>query len=116
MTDTLDDLETKIIGRPIHVDRSSTVELATMVLRYAGTAGTFFVALVGFLKAHDLAGLFNFLQTESVLPALSAIAALGFLGWGAVRTVLNKKRLVTVALAAPDAVAIVSPAPSEPKP
>lgn len=108
MTDKLDDIETAIVGKPIIVNPGSTLELVTMVLRYLGTAGSAFIAIVGFIRGHDLAGLFTYLQGDTVLPAMSAVATLGFMAWAAIRIVLNKRKLVKAANAAPDSVAVVT--------
>jgi hypothetical protein len=107
MTDALTDAETAILGKPIVVNPSSALDLVTMVLRYVGTAGSAFVAIVGYIRGHDLAGLFTYLQGDTVLPALGAVATLGFMAWGGAAVLIARRKLVIVANAAPDAVAVV---------
>jgi len=108
MTGTLEEIETAVVGRPIVVNPSSAFDLLMQFIRYVGFAGSFFVSMVGFASSRDLAGLFNYLQSEAIVPALTAIAGLGFIIWAVIRLLLNKRKLVTVANAVPDSVAIVT--------
>ncbi len=108
MAGTLEQVENAVIGKPIVVNPSSAFELFTMLLRYTGFAGSFFVSMVGFASSRDLAGLFNYLQGENLVPALTAVAGLGFITWAIIRTLLVKRKLITTANAAPDSVAIVT--------
>lgn len=102
-----DDIQEAVLGKPIEVNPGNTVALLALILRYLGTAGSFLVAVIGFIGQRDLAGLFQFLQGETILPALAALATLAFMAWGAVRLVLNKRKLVVAADAAPNTVAVV---------
>ena len=81
---------------PIVVNPSSIPEVATVIFRYAAAL------LSGWLIRRGV-------MTETDLPiiqgAVMAVAAAGFAIYG---TISKKRKLVTVANAAPDSVAVVS--------
>lgn len=67
----------------------------------------FFATVVKLLSAHDLAGLYNYLQSDSVVAGLAMVATTGWLVWRTVAAWYKKRRDVEIAHAAPDSVAIV---------
>lgn len=63
------------------------------------------VALLGFVRARDLAGLVDYVQSNEFLTGAGVIAAAVAFVWGQVRTHVKQRQLVTIAQRAPDDVA-----------
>ena len=64
-------------------------------------------ALVGFLKARDLAGMIAYLQSAEFIPVMGAAAAAGAFVYGQIKLRLDKRDAVTIAHGAADDVAVV---------
>lgn len=74
-----------------------------------------FVAIAGFLRQRDLAGLVGYLQSGEFVPVVGALAAAAAVTYAQLKTRWRKREAVTMADAAPDSVAIVA-TPDTPKP
>lgn len=100
---------------PIKVDpnklQAVAVTLALAIIGIIGGATT----LIGLLKAHDMAGVYNWLQSTPAATFFAGVATVLSLGGLGARTVVRKLREVYLAWHAPNAIvtgaAIPTPAP-----
>lgn len=78
-------------------------------IRYATVIATSFVAILGFLKVKDVAGLIAFIQTSGggLLTAVLGLIALATATYGVFKTKKRGEQLVVAADAAPNSVAKV---------
>jgi hypothetical protein len=79
-------------------------EVLFALFRVLGVLFTGAIALIGFLKTKDLAGLIAYVKSSDLLAAGSTALSLGILAYGMFRTWLNKRKLVTATAAAPNSV------------
>ena len=100
------------MSEPITVDPSPTLAVAGQTIRNIGTIIAGAATLAGALKGHDLMAVATWMQSDAVLPFLTALATLGMMAYGISRTILNRRKLVIAARAAPDSVATVKGDPA----
>lgn len=69
-------------------DNTGTVDAIQAGLRYVVVLITAIVALFGLVKAHDIAGLVNYVQTNggTLVAAISGLVSLGTLLFGLFKT------------------------------
>lgn len=77
------------------------------LMRVLGVLLTGIVALLGFVKTKDIAGLVQFIKSSDFLATASSAVTLALVAYGMVKTYFNKRKLITASAAAPDSVARV---------
>lgn len=93
---------------PKYIVNPSTV---LTVVKTAGSLLTFAVLFFGtiarLLSAHDMAGLWVFLQRDDTIAGLTMAATVGWFVWRNLAAYWRKLRDVEIAKAAPNSVAVV---------
>lgn len=81
------------------------------VLKTAGSliafATLFFGTVARLMSAHDIAGLWVFLQRDDIVAGLTMTATVGWFVWRTLAAMWKKRRDVEIARAAPNSVAVV---------
>lgn len=94
--------------QPYTVNPSAIMAQAPVLLRQVTLVLGGVAAVLGFVSTHDLAGLVAYLQSEQFVPIFVALSGAASLAWGQVKAHRDRVRLVTIAKAAPDSVAVVT--------
>lgn len=80
------------------------------LMRITGVLISGIVALLGFVKTKDLAGMIAYVKSTDLLATGATALTLALAAYGTLKTYLNKRKLITAAAAAPDSVArVVTP-------
>lgn len=93
------------------IDPNPWPEIIGVAARQVGMIGGAVVSLFGFVSARDLSGLFAYIRSEDGVAAFGALTTVTLLGWGYVRAWRARHKLVKIAHAAPDSVAVVKGTP-----
>jgi hypothetical protein len=93
--------------KPIIVYDRAIQDLIVTGLRYLVTITGGVSAVLGLLGTRDLVGLIVYFRSTDGLALIGAFVAIGTTAYGAWKAYHNKTKLVTVAEAAPDNVAVV---------
>ena len=94
--------------KPYQVNPSAVMAQAPVLLRQLLLVIGGAAAVIGFASASDLAGLWAYLQSDQFVTVFVAGSGLVTLLYGQWKTHRDRVRLVTIAQAAPDAVAQVT--------
>jgi hypothetical protein len=83
------------------------IDAVQAAARYLVVIVTAFVAIVGFLKVHDLAGLIAYIQSNGgqLVAAVSGLIAIGTAAYGIFKTHKRGAQIATVAARVPDDIA-----------
>lgn len=94
--------------KPYQVNPSAIMAQAPVLLRQLLLVVGGIVAVLGFLSARDINGLYEYVRSDAFVPIFVAGAGLFSLAYGQWKAHRDRVRLVTVARSAPDSVAVVT--------
>lgn len=107
MTDTVNEARAEV-KPPIPVTPSTLPDQLFAFLRVMGALITLGIAVLGFLKNRDIAGLVNFVKSSDLIQVATTAIGLGLVIYGNLKTRWRKQQLIVAAAAAPDSVAYIA--------
>lgn len=89
------------MNKPIEINPSAVAAHVPVLIRQVLLVVGGIIAAIGFLSRRDMAGLWNYLQTDEFLTVAATAVTLGTLAWGQWKAHKDRARLVTIAQSAP---------------